>query len=437
MWKSGDRLTVSMPMTWRFIRGRMIQEGRVALMRGPVLFSFSEKLNAEVLKKCPEPRDLVLDPASIGDPVLDDAVRPNGQKVVVKAWTNSECTGDPIDVVLTEFIDPNGTEVYFKIPNLSDAKPIRVVDDELFSDPRRSANGEITMAWYGPKSDGSWKDLLAVKGELVADLAADYVNPQGKQNVPATFPDKSKSGSWSLFNCKADALTPAAKASDTKPLSSSFKVEGCPLGYAYGLEGGENLGFFADYVPAKNMEENWGRHFSRDMFDRILPADRRRQFLITHPISNVDNYNLIRWTPSSQLSGKSIGIAGNLFSNPGGNGVSLKLVNWKDEHTPVAQDVLYLKQGSKGTNAIESEFVVHIKPGDLESMSTLLSATTGAMSAMRPRCGSAFTRPTSGTKCKVWTSPRKCKRCFRASSGPTWESTRTYSEIRLPAKRRR
>ena len=61
------------------------------------------------------------------------------------------------------------------------------------------------MAWYGPKSDSNWKDLFAVDGELVADLAADYQNPQGKQDVPAVFPDKSKSGSWSLFNCKNDA----------------------------------------------------------------------------------------------------------------------------------------------------------------------------------------------------------------------------------------
>jgi hypothetical protein len=62
------------------------------------------------------------------------------------------------------------------------------------------------MAWYGPKSDSNWKDLFSVDGDLVADLAADYQNPQGKQDVPAVFPDKSKSGSWSLFNCKNDAL---------------------------------------------------------------------------------------------------------------------------------------------------------------------------------------------------------------------------------------
>jgi uncharacterized protein len=157
LWKSGDILTVSMPINWRFVRGRMIQEGRAALMRGPILFTFSEKLNAEVLKKCPEPRDLVLDPTSIGNPILDDSVRPNGQKVVVKAWTNPERTGDPVDVVLTEFVDPNGIEVYFKIPNLNDTKSIRIIDDELLSEPRQSANGEITMAWYGPKGDSTWK----------------------------------------------------------------------------------------------------------------------------------------------------------------------------------------------------------------------------------------------------------------------------------------
>ena len=75
LWKSGDTLALSMPMNWRFVRGRMMQEGRVALMRGPVLFTFSEQRNAEVLKKCPEPRDLVLDPTSIGNPIVFNSRR--------------------------------------------------------------------------------------------------------------------------------------------------------------------------------------------------------------------------------------------------------------------------------------------------------------------------------------------------------------------------
>jgi DUF1680 family protein len=365
LWKSGDILTISMPMSWRFIRGRMIQDGHVALMRGPVLFTFSEKLNAETLKKCPQPRDLVLDPTSIGNPIPDNSVRPNGQKVVAKAWTNPQRAGDPVNVVLTEFVDPSGVEVYFKVADLNDAKAIPVVDDELLSEPRRSANGEITSAWYGPKRDSKWKELFTVEGEVVADLAADYRNPQGKQGVPAAFPDTTKSGSWSLFNCKNDGLLSTAKNSDKRQLSSQFKVDGCPLGYAYGLQGGGDLGFFADYVPAEKMEENWRQHYSRDMFDQVLPADQRKQFLITHPIADVDSYSVIRWTPGPQLSGKGIGVAGKLFNNAGGNGVSVKVVNWKDEKTPVVVDALYLEQGRKGTVARESEFVVHINAGDL------------------------------------------------------------------------
>jgi DUF1680 family protein len=85
LWKSGDILIVSMPMNWRFIRGRMIQEGRVALMRGPVLFSFSEQLNAECSNVATQ--DLVLDP-SIGNLMTIPSVPADGG--AVKARTNPE-----------------------------------------------------------------------------------------------------------------------------------------------------------------------------------------------------------------------------------------------------------------------------------------------------------------------------------------------------------
>ena len=132
-------------MGWRFVRGRMLQDGRVALLRGPVLFTFSETLNADVLKRCPNPRDLVLDPTSIGDPVPDNRIRPDGQKVVVRAWTDPERTAAPVAVVLTEFIDPDGIEVYFKVPDLKDTRPIRIMDDELLSEPRKPAQNEIML----------------------------------------------------------------------------------------------------------------------------------------------------------------------------------------------------------------------------------------------------------------------------------------------------
>ena len=145
VWKSGDTLAISMPMGWRFVRGRMLQDGRVALLRGPVLFTFSATLNAEALKSCPNPRDLVLDPASLGDPVPDSRIRPDGQKVVVRAWTNPGRTGAPVAVVLTEFIDPDGIEVYFKIPDLTAPGPVRIMDDELLSEPRQRAENEIGL----------------------------------------------------------------------------------------------------------------------------------------------------------------------------------------------------------------------------------------------------------------------------------------------------
>ena len=77
------------------------------------------------------------------DPILDDSIRPDGPKVIVKAWTNPECTGDQVDVVLTEFTDPDGIAVYFKVSNLDDTHRIRIMDDELLSEPRKSANGKI------------------------------------------------------------------------------------------------------------------------------------------------------------------------------------------------------------------------------------------------------------------------------------------------------
>jgi len=361
VWKSGDTLTISMPMNWRFVRGRMIQDGRVALLRGPVLFTLSDKLNAETLKKCPNPRDLVLDPVSIGNPVLDDRIRPNGQKVVIKAWTNAERTGTPVDIVLSEFVDPDGIDVYFKIPDLKDAGPIRIMDDELLSEPRRSANGTITSACYGPKGDRTIENLFSVEGECVGDLAADYRNPQGKLDVPAAFPDRSKSGSWSLFNCKNDGLLSTAKDSDKKQLNSAFKVDGCPLGCAYGLKG-DTLGFFADYAPAKNMEANWAQHYSANMFDQVIPEKERNQYLLTHPIADPASYNVIRWTPGPQFSGKGIIISGKMMTNGSGDGVSLKAVNWKDDHTPLLPSVLDMTSEGRTRN---SEFVVRINPGEL------------------------------------------------------------------------
>ncbi len=131
IWKPGDTLTLNMPMPWRFVRGRKLQEGHVALLRGPVVYCFGAAQNAELLKKYKEPRELMLDPASIGVPIPDTSVRPTGLKVTAKAWPPGNDGQGPasLDVVLTEFVDPSGIATYFRVPT---ATP--VVDDELTSE---------------------------------------------------------------------------------------------------------------------------------------------------------------------------------------------------------------------------------------------------------------------------------------------------------------
>ncbi|HPO12667.1 MAG TPA: glycoside hydrolase family 127 protein [Candidatus Hydrogenedentes bacterium] len=130
IWKPGDSVTLDMAMSWRFVRGRKSQEGRAALMRGPVVYCIGTAHNAELLKKYDTPNDLILDPASLGTPIPDTSVRPDGLKITAKAWPPKSETKDaaPLDVVLTEFVDPSCITTYFRLPDLTNA-----VDDELIN----------------------------------------------------------------------------------------------------------------------------------------------------------------------------------------------------------------------------------------------------------------------------------------------------------------
>ena len=106
----------------------LLQEGRAALMRGPVVYCIGTTGNAELLTEYKEPRDLMIDPASLGEPVADASVRPDGLKVTAKAWppgSHGKGTAS-LDVVLSEFVEPSGVATYFHVPDLAKA-----VDDEL------------------------------------------------------------------------------------------------------------------------------------------------------------------------------------------------------------------------------------------------------------------------------------------------------------------
>jgi hypothetical protein len=271
-WQDGDVVNISMPMAWRLLRGRAVQEGRVALLRGPVVYCIGKDQNAELLQQqCPEPRNLVIDPASIGEPVRDDSIRPNGWKVAAKAWLNQDCSGQQVDVILTEFIDPSGQEVYFRVPDLTDTSPVRLTDDEIVSWPNEYVNAHVLKALYGPKATGDLESLFEIRGDVVADLAANYVNPGGKTGVKAEFADAT-GGRWLFANCKNGGLLSTAAAGDVKPLNSQFKAFGSPLGYAYGLENqGDQLGFVSDYAPSDHQEDAWRIHYTEGMFDRYWP----------------------------------------------------------------------------------------------------------------------------------------------------------------------
>ena len=135
-WKKGDTVTLELPMTWRFVRGHQLQEGKVALMRGPIVYCLGTAQNEEVLKKYPNFNGVVVDPISLGEPEADTSFRPDGKKVKATARVEAAgawSKGAPHETLtFTEFIDPSGIMTYFHVLDLGKA-----VEDELVGDFRQ------------------------------------------------------------------------------------------------------------------------------------------------------------------------------------------------------------------------------------------------------------------------------------------------------------
>ncbi|MFZ1935080.1 MAG: beta-L-arabinofuranosidase domain-containing protein [Thermoguttaceae bacterium] len=129
-WKAGDRVELNLEMPWRFVLGRQRQAGRVAVMRGPLLFCVNPQRKENARYKDVDGVDLgrfVLVPESIQSPLPDDGVRPHGQACRIKAFTPGYgCDQPDTELFLTEFPDPNGRAVYFRLRDLSQG-----VKDEL------------------------------------------------------------------------------------------------------------------------------------------------------------------------------------------------------------------------------------------------------------------------------------------------------------------
>lgn len=130
-WQPGDRVVLELPMPWRLVKGRQRQAGRVAVMRGPLVFCLNPARNPELAQLDGiELGYLALNPASLADPVADPSVRPDGIGCRIDAWKPGLSLALKADYQLTlsEFPDPAGKATYFRLRDSSQA-----VDDELLS----------------------------------------------------------------------------------------------------------------------------------------------------------------------------------------------------------------------------------------------------------------------------------------------------------------
>lgn len=130
-WRPGDRVALDLPMPPRLVKGRAAQAGRVAVLRGPQVFSLNRSANPGLAGA--DLRQLTIVPETLAGPFPDATTRPGGTGCRVKAWKPGALPQGtpPLTLQLTEFADPAAEITYFKVPNPNDAL---LVDDELMTD---------------------------------------------------------------------------------------------------------------------------------------------------------------------------------------------------------------------------------------------------------------------------------------------------------------
>jgi len=128
-WKAGDKVRLQMPMSLRLVKGRKSQAGRVAVMRGPMLFCLNperqQDFDPEIM------RLMWLDPSSLKLSGKDDSIRPNGLTCEAKFWNPNNYNAASkanIKLTLTEYADPGCKATYFLVPNPAVDS---LTDDEL------------------------------------------------------------------------------------------------------------------------------------------------------------------------------------------------------------------------------------------------------------------------------------------------------------------
>jgi uncharacterized protein len=130
LWKSGDEVEIRFEMQPRLIRGVKKQAGRAALMFGPQIYCLNPG-NAGELSNLETTTlgQITLNPASIKR-INDNSFHNNDTAVEVEIWTPGDWRTLPkglSKIKLTEFADPKGTAIYFRLQDISISVP-----DELF-----------------------------------------------------------------------------------------------------------------------------------------------------------------------------------------------------------------------------------------------------------------------------------------------------------------
>lgn len=145
--EEGDEIVIDFHMEWRCVKGFRKQFGRVAVMKGPVLYSASEK-NNEILEET-SLHCAVIDTANI-----EEITDKGHLACTVKAQTQKGIKR----IKLNEFSDPDGVATYF-IPRSYDA----AVEDELLdyneirTDPeKRRISGFVPAQLNIDDPDAEW-----------------------------------------------------------------------------------------------------------------------------------------------------------------------------------------------------------------------------------------------------------------------------------------
>lgn len=139
LWSAGDKIDLKFPLNWRVIKGRKLQAGTYAILRGPVVYSLNPEDNPATKKLSEQLYSrLVIDPDTlkVAEPKTVDGVEYH--TCTVKGWspgyiyrrgTMDTFPPSNIDLTLTEFAEHDNRMTYFRIQPTSNT--VDVIDDEL------------------------------------------------------------------------------------------------------------------------------------------------------------------------------------------------------------------------------------------------------------------------------------------------------------------